>query len=272
MTALARSNTQDNLNADQVGNLPFPTLDLDGQTAIADYLDRKTARIDASISAQLRLMGLLNERIDGMIKGHIGESDLAHCRGRQSVPLRRVLRKVWRPFQTGAPVITAFRDGEVNARENRRAEGYTLAATDETYQGVSKGDVVIHGLDGFAGAIGRSRAAGCCSPVYHVAEPMPGNDARYVARLLRVLAIDGYVGLHATSVRERAVDLRNWALVGAVPVPLVSSHEQREVGNMIDALAPLAERTRRLDDLLCERRRALITAAVTGQLEVRVAA
>jgi type I restriction enzyme S subunit len=62
LRALARSNTQDNLNAEQVGNLPFPDSSLSGQRAIADYLDAETARIQGLIVKKERMIDLLQER------------------------------------------------------------------------------------------------------------------------------------------------------------------------------------------------------------------
>ena len=58
-------------------------------------------------------------------------------------------------------------------------------------------------------------------------------------------------------------------------IPLPPLNEQKEIvrtirrqNNQIDALT---DRVRRQQELLCERRQALITAAVTGQLDVSTA-
>lgn len=130
------------------------------------------------------------------------------------------------------------------------------------------GDVVIHGLDGFAGAIGEARLAGVCSPVYHVCSPLDGGDGAFYGRLLRLLALEGYLGNFATSTRERAVDFRNWDLFGRIPIPVVDPDEQRGLGHKIRALRPLHEKVRRSQELALQHRQALITAAVTGELEV----
>jgi hypothetical protein len=57
-----RSNTQDNLNAEQVANLPFTDLILDAKRRIAGFLDAETARIDALVEKKWRLIDLLEER------------------------------------------------------------------------------------------------------------------------------------------------------------------------------------------------------------------
>lgn len=50
--SIVRASTQDNLNADQVANFPFPELDVDSQHQIADFLDDQVARIDNIIAAR----------------------------------------------------------------------------------------------------------------------------------------------------------------------------------------------------------------------------
>jgi type I restriction enzyme, S subunit len=257
---------------DDLRSLPVLLPPLAIQRTIADFLDHEATQIDALITNQRCLVGLLNERIDALVKHQIGVSDLAGGRSLRTVPLKRLLRKVNRPYEEGSPIVTAYRDGEVNARAVRRAEGYTLASNESTYQGVKRGDVVLHGLDGFAGAIGTSLVDGSCSPVYQVCEPIDGNKATYIARMLRILALDGYIGAHATSVRERAVDLRNWELLGSIPVPVVAQAEQTIVVELIERAAPTKQATNRISFLLDERRQAIATAAVTGEFEIPVVA
>lgn len=62
LPALYRSNTQNNLNAEQVENLRLPLPSRSQQEEIVAFLDRETAEIDAFIADQERLIGLLEER------------------------------------------------------------------------------------------------------------------------------------------------------------------------------------------------------------------
>jgi hypothetical protein len=72
-------------------------------------------------------------------------------------------------------IITAFRDGQVTLRENRRSEGYTFAVKEVGYQHIQKGDLVIHTMDAFAGAIGVSDSDGKSTGEYTVCEAI-GDD------------------------------------------------------------------------------------------------
>ena len=62
LIAEASSNTQDNLNADKVRNLPFPKIEFRHQSCIGNYLDKETARIDSLISEKERMLVLLEEK------------------------------------------------------------------------------------------------------------------------------------------------------------------------------------------------------------------
>lgn len=261
------------LNRDRLGDAPMPLPPLEDQRRIANFLDVEIGKVDDLISKKERLVSLMDERIDSQVLQHVGSSQLANrATGHPTLPIRRILTKVTRPAVINVGVITAYRDGQVTERSLRRAEGYTLSAsTDPQGQSVRVDDVVVHGLDGFAGAIGTSEAAGNCSPVYHVCVPTGDGDARYLGRLLRLLALQGYLGNFATSTRERAVDFRNWDLFGRIPIPVVSPDEQREIGDRITRLRPLRGLVTRSESLAAERRQALITAAVTGQFDVSTA-
>ena len=65
-----------------------------------------------------------------------------------------------RPVKDDDGVITCFRDGEVTLRSKRREDGFTIATVEAGYQGIEPGDLVVHGMDGFAGAIGISDSRG----------------------------------------------------------------------------------------------------------------
>ena len=79
-----------------------------------------------------------------------------------------IMQLLDRPTLETDEVITCFRDGEVTLRANRREEGFTVSMTEAGYQGIEVGDLVVHGMDGFAGAIGISDSRGKATPVLNV--------------------------------------------------------------------------------------------------------
>jgi type I restriction enzyme S subunit len=258
------------LSAERVGTLQLSLPPMAIQRKTADFLDAECGRIDALVAHKRRLLALLEEKIDARINDAVGRSALTvHGQAHSTVLVHQILSKLDRLASGRGEMVTAFRDGQVTARSLRRSEGFTQAWTESAQvQGVCTGDVVVHGLDGFAGAIGVSETDGVCSPVYHVCRPRDGGDGAYLARMLRYLAVNGYLGLFASSTRERAVDFRNWDLFGRIPVPRVSAAEQREIGDQIRKLAPVRTRIEESIDLAQEYRRTLITAVISGELSV----
>ena len=67
-----------------------------------------------------------------------------------------VLNRVTRDPHKDDGIITCFRDGIVTLRKNRREDGFTNSIQEHGYQQILPGDLVVHQMDGFAGAIGIS--------------------------------------------------------------------------------------------------------------------
>lgn len=214
---------------------------IDQQITVAKYIDEEAKQINQVTHCKNELLELLNERIDSTVLSLIGSSDLVDPGGTPSKPLTRMLGRRLENASDADEMITAYRDGVVTARSKRRPEGYTEAEARTGLRRVEVGDVVVHGLDGFSGAIGRSDSAGACSAVYHVCYPSDGGDSHFYGRLLRLLATTGYLGNFASSTRERAVDFRNWDLFGGIPIPLVEPTLQRQIGDEIRALEPASD-------------------------------
>ena len=260
------------------------------QTAIAAFLDRETAMIDGLVAEQRRLLELLKEKRQAVISNAVtkglnprapmkpsGIEWLGDVPEHWAVERGRFLfRKLDTPPEPEDGVVTAFRDGQVTLRENRRTEGFTLAFLEVGYQRVRAGDLVIHGMDAFAGAIGVSESTGKCTPEYSVMTPArPGIDNRYFARILRLMAQRNYIFVICPSVRERAPRFRFEAFKD-IPLPVPPLEEQQKIIHLIESVSAetitLAAEAQRAIDLLQERRTALISATVTGQIDVRNAA
>lgn len=260
------------LNRDRLANAPVGVPSLAEQRRIVNLLDVESDRIRALAARNQISIALAEERVNSEIGLAIGESQLVRGGIGDVTEIRRLLKKLSRPAKACVDVVTAFRDGQVTARARRRAEGYTESASSEPHaQGVEVGDVVIHGLDGFSGAIGDAESAGKCSPVYHVCAQLDGGSASFYGRMLRLLALDGYLSLFATSTRERAVDFRNWDRFSRIEIPVVPLNIQHRLGASIEQVRPLREVVQQMNARLAERRQALITAAVTGQIDVSTA-
>jgi type I restriction enzyme S subunit len=145
---------------------------------------------------------------------------------------RRVLRRQDRPVRVNDEIVTAFRDGTVTLRSNRRVEGFTNADKEIGYHGVEAGDLVIHAMDAFAGAIGVSDSRGKMSPVAHVWR-VPDGDERFVAYCLRDYAWSGRITALAKGIRERSTSFDPATLL-QLSLYWVDQPEQRRIADFLD--------------------------------------
>lgn len=131
-----------------------------------------------------------------------------------------------RPVDPDDEVITCFRDGQVTLRKNRRIDGFTESLKEIGYQGIRPGDLVIHQMDAFAGAIGVSDSKGKGTPVYICLQPKNNVFNEYYAYLLRTMAETGYIKALYRGIRERSSDFRFETLATQVlPVPPLAEQE-----------------------------------------------
>lgn len=189
----------------------------------------------------------------------------------------RVERGKWlfvkrdRPVRPGDEVVTCFRDGQVTLRRNRRTEGFTNALKEHGYQGIRKGDLVIHAMDAFAGAVGVSDSDGKATPVYSVCVPRGPDiaDPFFFAYYMRHLALSGLLVSLAKGIRERTTDFRynDFADLKLAVPPLP---EQRAISRFLDETCARVDEAVRIRErqiaLLRERRQILIQQAVTRGL------
>ena len=138
-----------------------------------------------------------------------------------------------RPIRDNDEIITCFRDGQVTRRSNRREDGFTFADKEIGYQGILKGDLVIHGMDGFAGAIGISDSDGKGSPVLNVCRPKNGSDTRYINYYLRTLALQNVFIALSTGIRERSCDLR-WKKIAELLFTIPPLKTQQKIADYLD--------------------------------------
>lgn len=169
-------------------------------------------------------------------------------------------------------IVTAFRDGAVTLRKNRREDGFTMADLEIGYQRIEKGDLVIHGMDSFAGAIGVSDSDGKASPVYSVCKPIGDSDARYHAYLLRHMAKSKYIFALAKGIRERSTEFR-FKEFGSLFVSEPPQKEQQKIAQYLDektaSIDQIIEKKQKLIELLREKRTAVINHAVTKGLDLK---
>ena len=256
---------------------------LDEQRRIATYLDTKCAEIDAltaDIQTQIDTLEQYKRSVitEAVTKGLNPDAEMKDS-GIQWIGMmpahwdcirgKYILKYIQKPVRDDDGVITCFRDGEVTLRSNRREDGFTMADKEIGYQGIDVGDLVVHGMDGFAGAIGISDSRGKASPVLNVLDTE--QNKRYIMYFLRSMAYSDVFLSLATGIRVRSCDLR-WNKLSELFYPVPPLEEQEAIVDYIDSVL------RRTDEVIAAKReqlstleaykKSLIYEYVTGKKEV----
>lgn len=267
---------------DKFGGLFIPVAPIDEQKRIADFLDAKCAEIDAltaDIQTQIDTLEQYKRSIitETVTKGLNPDAEMkdsgiqwvgdmpAHW---NVIRGKYILRYMQKPVREDDGVITCFRDGEVTLRSNRREDGFTMSDKEIGYQGIDIGDLVVHGMDGFAGAIGISDSRGKASPVLNVLDT--DQCKRYIMYYLRSMAYSDVFLALATGIRVRSCDLR-WNKLAELSYPVPPLDEQNAIVKYIDSVlskadAVIADKKAQLATL-DEYKKSLIFEYVTGKKE-----
>ena len=223
--------------------IPYPSLA--EQEKIANFLDSQCSQIDAisaDIQKEIEILEQYKRSVitEAVTKGLNPDVEMKDS----GVPWigkmpanwtcikgKYILKYMQKPVKTDDGVITCFRDGEVTLRSNRREDGFTMADKEIGYQGIDVGDLVVHGMDGFAGAIGISDSRGKASPVLNVLDSR--QNKKYIMYYLRSMAYGDVFAALATGIRVRSCDLR-WNKLSVLLYPVPPLEEQAEIVQYIE--------------------------------------
>lgn len=245
MTWFDNAGTIPCVNNQRLKSFPIPIPPLSDQKAIADFLDKKCAEIDGLLADLEAEVKTLAEYKKSIIAETVTRGLNPNAPMKQSgIPWAETIPAHWdiqkgkytfrllqRPVKEDDGVITCFRDGEVTLRSNRREDGFTMSAKEYGYQGIEPGDLVVHGMDGFAGSIGISDSRGKGTPVLNVLDSK--YNKRYLMYYLRNMAYGDVFLALSTGIRVRSCDL-GWKKLGEIRIVLPPIEEQEKIADYID--------------------------------------
>lgn len=278
--------TVESLEHEYVADTPLPLPDLVEQDAILSTLDCETARIDALIGKKTRFIELLKEKRQALIthavtKGldpnvKMKDSDIEwigqvpeHWEVKPFFALVTELnRKNVGLVETN---ILSLSYGNIIQKPETRNMGLTPESY-ETYQIVESGEIVFRFTD-LQNDKRSLRSAqvtqrGIITSAYMAVKPQ-SIDSTYFAWLMRSYDLCKVFYAMGGGLRQslKFEDVRR------LPVLIPPVDEQSAITNTINAgtarIDALVEKTEQSITLLKERRAAFITAAVTGQIDLR---
>lgn len=271
--------TVDSVRRWMLTDMPILVPPVNCQKRIAHFLDTETAKIDHLIAKQRELITLTESRLklwrERTFWGEVQTEDpfLNPPTGWKVLRNRHLLEHVDARSETGdEEMLSVSHITGVTPRSMKNVNMFEAEST-VGYKLVAKNELVINTMWAWMGALGVSAYEGIVSPAYNVYRfrDLDAVNPMYFDCMYRT---DAYVSLmkaHSRGIWESRlrlypeVFLRLSSLVPPKDVQdrLVAKNNERTT-----EAEKLIIRCHKAIELLQERRSALITAAVTGQIEV----
>jgi len=263
------------------------------QGAIGRFLDRETAKIDAAVAAQERLIALLAEKRVATISHAVTKGLNPGAPMKDSgiewlgwIPAHWAVEKIgWKldaKPRYGVLVPDDDPDGVPMLRIKDLTAGVTntdslLTISSELsdqypYTVVEEGDLLLSvvGTIGATRVVGPELAGVNLSRAIARLRPSDTVYTPYLRWIFESQPFTQYVDLTCVGTAQRVLNMDD---LSALRFAFPTVEEQREVSDLLDRTIGefdvLVSRARQARDLLKERRAALISAAVTGKIDVR---
>ena len=279
---------------EHVSSIFMPNPDLTEQAIIISALDRQTARIDALITKKTRFIELLKEKRQALITHAVTKGLDPNVKMKDSgvewigeVPEHWERRKLSHAFakigsgttppsdqpewysDDGIPWVTT---GELRESEiTKTTKCVTQRALDQftTLRVYPKGSLAIAMYGATIGRLGILGVAATTNQACCVLSGGKSMTVRFVYYWLLVCK-QPIIEIFAAGGGQPNI---NQEIISGLRVPSPSIDEQDAIAECLDRevahLDLITEKTQRSIDLLRERRSALITAAVTGKIDLR---
>jgi type I restriction enzyme S subunit len=275
------------INPSQLGRLVVWIPKVDEQRAIAAFLDRATQKIDALVDKKERLIKLLQEKRAALItqavtKGldptvpmkdsgveWLGKIPANWKINRNKVLFREIDR---RSLEGEEELLTVSHITGVTKRSAK--EVYMIEAeSHEGYKLCERDDLVINTMWAWMGALGIAGEPGMVSPSYNVYRLKDGVLLpRYYDHLCRVPPHVSELTRFSKGVWKSRLRLYPEEFF-EIMTPIPSTKEQQAIAELLGRetakLDALIAKVREGIEKLKEYRTALISAAVTGKIDVR---
>ncbi|HCI74857.1 MULTISPECIES: restriction endonuclease subunit S [unclassified Psychrobacter] len=284
---MATGNVVKILNSERLGQLSIPKIDLYKANQIANFLDHETAQIDTLIEKQQTLIQLLKEKRQAVISHAVTKGLNPDAPMKDSgvewlgdvpehweiLPAKRFFRLVAEPAPSNNDyeLLSVYTAIGVRPRKDLEQKG-NKASTTDGYWKVKKGDIVVNKLLAWMGAVGYSDYEGVTSPAYDILRATKDINSKFYHYLFRTRLANMEFKRWSRGIMEMRLRLY-FDELGRIFMPLPSKQEQdlivKKIEKMDNQFDDLIKKSEYNIQLMQERRTALISAAVTGKIDVR---
>ena len=271
------------ISTDKFGTLYIPVAPPNMQILIANYLDIQCAEIDAlsaDIQSQIDTLeqykrSVITEAVTTGLKPHaeMRDSGVFYMAPMNAdwrlTKIGYICNKLTRPFDSEDTALICSNKGKVLIRPDDLTG--IMVSEDNAMQGIHTGDIAIHGMDTWHGAIAISEYDGKITRVVHVCEST--EEKRFIVYYLQHLAYQGVYKLISNGIRGNTSDFRSWDKVRDIYIALPKSmEEQCEICDYLDHVCAETEQIitakKEQIDILNEYKKSLIFEYVTGKKEI----
>ena len=263
--------------------LPIPFPPASEQRRIADFLDAKCAEIDAltaDIQTQIDTLEQYKRSVitETVTKGLNPNAEMKDSGVFYMAPMNAawkltkigyICSKLSRSFAPEDTALICSNKGKVQVR----ADDLTgiMVSDDNAMQGIHAGDIAIHGMDTWHGAIALSEYDGKITRVVHVCDST--EDKRFIVYYMQHLAFQGVYKLISNGVRGNTSDFRSWDKVRDIWIAIPETkEEQAAICDYLDSQCTAVEEViatkKEQLEVLGEYKKSLIFEYVTGKKEV----
>ena len=279
--------TVESLEQEYLGNSVFPLPTVAEQRSIANFLDHETAKIDTLIEKQQQLIKLLKEKRQAVISHAVTKGLNPDAPMKDSgVEWLGEVPEHWRvtrvkslfrldcrpaPVNNSMELLSLYTDIGVKPRKELEQKG-NKASTTDGYWLVERGDLIVNKLLAWMGAVGYSDYNGVTSPAYDILKKRKPLEVKFYHYLFRTKIAQQEFKRWSRGIMEMRLRLY-FDELGNVVTVCPPEQEQLAIVSSIERLETQYEhlqiRAGAQIALLKERRTALISAAVTGKIDVR---
>ncbi|EMX2133910.1 restriction endonuclease subunit S [Citrobacter werkmanii] len=259
----------------------------DEHEKIARFLDHETAKIDNLIEKQQQLIELLKEKRQAVISHAVTKGLNPNVPMKDSgvewlgevpehwqvLPTKRFFKVITEPAEVNNKheLLSVYSAIGVAPRKKLEQKG-NKATTTDGYWLVKEGDIIVNKLLAWMGAIGYSNYSGVTSPAYDILRKTKNINPKFYHYLFRLEKTQREFKRWSRGIMEVRLRLY-FDELGQINMPVPSKDEQDKIVINIEKLETLYANLEDIADtqiaLLKERRTALISAAVTGKIDVR---
>lgn len=279
--------TQQNIGMNTLENLTVCFPPFDEQQKIANFLDNESAKIDTLITKQEKLIELLKEKRQAVISHAVTKGLNPDAPMKDSgvewlgevpehwdvIPTKRFFRLVAEPSPKNhdEELLSVYAAIGVAPRKELEQKGNKASNTDG-YWMVKKGDIIVNKLLAWMGAVGYSDYNGVTSPAYDILRKTKDINPKFYHYLFRQDFTQKEFKRWSRGIMEMRLRLY-FEELGRIMMPMPPKNEQddivTEIESMESTFSQLEEKCKLQIELLKERKTALISAVVTGKIDVR---